>query len=102
MRHRCLAAGLTVAGLVDDQCLAGVARLTCGAEKASAILSPLEQANNRLRVVVFGKIRDKIADIDVAGIASREMVRKPNAALHALPHRVPQPPASPHAAARAS
>ena len=47
VRHRRLAAGLAVAGLVDDQRLAGVARLACGGQEAVAVLDPFQQADDR-------------------------------------------------------
>ena len=90
MRHRRLARGLAVAGLVDYQRLARVARFSRGAEKAVAILHALEQADDRPCIVILGEIGDEIADIDVAGIAGREVVRKSDPTLHALQHGVAQ------------
>ncbi len=88
MRHRRLAGGLAVAGLIDDQRLSGGARLACGCEKAAAVLDAFEQANDRSGVVVFREIGDEIAYVDVAGITGCEVVRESDAALHALQHRI--------------
>ena len=84
MRHRRLAGGLVVAGLVDDQRLAGVAGFTGRGEEAVTVLDAFEQADDRSGVVVFGEIGNEIADIDVAGISGREIMREPDTALHAL------------------
>ena len=102
MRHRRLAGGLAVAGLVDDQRLAGVPRLARRFEKAPAILDAFQQADDRPGVVVLGEIGDEVADIDIAGIARREIVREADAALHALQHGIAQRAALRHDSDRAS
>ncbi len=84
VRHRRLAARLAGGHLVDDDGLARRARTRAEREKAGAVAQAFEQEADHLHFGLVDQIRGQVADIRVAGIAGRKVVRETDAAHRRL------------------